>query len=224
MGLAVLIAADLVLATDDHWMTVLLGVGLWGVHMGITQGLLARMVADVTPADLRGTAYGFFNLMSGLAMLVASVLAGLLWDSLGASFTFYAGAAFLRDRRGRPGLAARCSAELSLFGSALLFLLRVSCPALFPSRETFQSAEMRHIVLGFEAHGFGERDLLVADLARDSLGYRLGAGMGGHGTPPFRVVTWNQTSPVPGLRQAICAIRGVSFFYVNLTLKMDVMR
>ncbi|MDH2916959.1 MAG: MFS transporter [Gallionella sp.] len=94
LGLAVLIAADLVLATDDHWTTVLLGVALWGVHMGITQGLLARMVADVTPADLRGTAYGFFNLMSGLAMLVASVLAGLLWDRLGAAFTFYAGAVF----------------------------------------------------------------------------------------------------------------------------------
>jgi len=93
-GLAVLIAADLVLASDDHWTTVLLGVALWGVHMGLTQGLLARMVADVTPADLRGTAYGFFNLMSGLAMLVASVLAGVLWDRLGASFTFYAGALF----------------------------------------------------------------------------------------------------------------------------------
>jgi MFS family permease len=94
IGLVVLIAADLVLATNDHWMTVLLGVGLWGVHLGITQGLLARMVADVTPADLRGTAYGFFNLMSGLAMLVASVLAGLLWDRLGAAFTFYAGVVF----------------------------------------------------------------------------------------------------------------------------------
>jgi MFS family permease len=94
LGLAVLIAADLVLATDDHWTTVLLGVALWGVHMGITQGLLARMVADIAPADLRGTAYGFFNLMSGLAMLLASVMAGLLWDRLGASFTFYAGAAF----------------------------------------------------------------------------------------------------------------------------------
>jgi predicted MFS family arabinose efflux permease len=94
LGLAVLIAADLVLATDDHWATVLLGVALWGVHMGITQGLLARMVADTAPADLRGTAYGFFNLMSGLAMLVASVLAGLLWDRLGAEFTFYAGAVF----------------------------------------------------------------------------------------------------------------------------------
>ncbi len=94
LSLAVLIAADLVLATDDHWTTVLVGVALWGVHMGITQGLFARMVADVTPADLRGTAYGFFNLVSGLAMLVASVVAGLLWDRLGASFTFYAGAAF----------------------------------------------------------------------------------------------------------------------------------
>lgn len=94
LGLVVLIAADVVLATDDHWTTVLLGVGLWGVHMGITQGLLARMVADVTPADLRGTGYGFFNLMSGLAMLVASGLAGLLWDRLGAAFTFYAGAMF----------------------------------------------------------------------------------------------------------------------------------
>jgi len=94
IGLMVLIAADLVLATNDHWTTVLAGVALWGVHMGITQGLLARMVADVTPADLRGTGYGFFNLMSGLAMLVASVLAGLLWDRLGAAYTFYAGAMF----------------------------------------------------------------------------------------------------------------------------------
>ena len=94
LGLGVLIAADLVLATNDHWLTVLVGVALWGIHMGMTQGLLATMVADTAPADLRGTAYGFFNLMSGLAMLVASVVAGLLWDRLGASFTFYAGAAF----------------------------------------------------------------------------------------------------------------------------------
>lgn len=93
-GLVVLIAADLVLAMDDHWTTVLAGVALWGVHMGMTQGLLATMVADTAPADLRGTAFGFFNLVSGLAMLIASVLAGLLWDRLGASFTFYAGAAF----------------------------------------------------------------------------------------------------------------------------------
>ncbi len=94
LGLVVLIAADLVLATNDHWVVVLAGVALWGVHMGMTQGLLATMVADTAPADLRGTAYGFFNLVSGLAMLLASVLAGLLWDRLGASFTFYAGATF----------------------------------------------------------------------------------------------------------------------------------
>jgi len=94
LGLLVLIAADLVLAMNDRWCAVLLGVGLWGLHMGMTQGLLATMVADTAPADLRGTAYGFFNLTSGLAMLIASVLAGFLWDQFGASFTFYAGAVF----------------------------------------------------------------------------------------------------------------------------------
>ena len=93
-GLLVLLAADLVLATSSHWGGVLAGVALWGIHMGITQGLLATMVADTAPADLRGTAYGFFNLVSGLAMLLASVCAGLLWDRFGAAFTFYAGAAF----------------------------------------------------------------------------------------------------------------------------------
>ena len=94
LGLAVLIVADVVLASSNHWGVVLSGVALWGIHMGITQGLLATMVADTAPKDLRGTAYGFFNLMSGLAMLISSVLAGLLWDQLGASFTFYAGAIF----------------------------------------------------------------------------------------------------------------------------------
>jgi MFS family permease len=94
LGLVVLIAADLVLALGDHWSIVLVGIVLWGLHMGITQGLLARMVADAAPADLRGTAYGFFNLMSGLALLLASVAAGLLWDKFGPSATFCAGAAF----------------------------------------------------------------------------------------------------------------------------------
>jgi MFS family permease len=94
LGLLVLIAADLVLAYSSHWSVVLVGVSLWGIHMGMTQGLLATMVADTAPADLRGTAYGFFNLISGIAMLFASAFAGLLWDKLGASFTFYAGAGF----------------------------------------------------------------------------------------------------------------------------------
>jgi len=93
-GLVVLITADLVLASSNHWTAVLVGVALWGVHMGMTQGLLATMVTEVAPADLRGTAFGFFNLVSGVAMLIASVIAGLLWDQLGASFTFYAGAVF----------------------------------------------------------------------------------------------------------------------------------
>jgi len=83
-----------VLALSTHWGGLLLGVALWGVHMGMTQGLLAAMVADTAPDDLRGTAYGFFNLTSGLAMLVASVVAGLLWQYLGAAWTFGVGALF----------------------------------------------------------------------------------------------------------------------------------
>ena len=90
LGLVVLIAADLVLASISHWTVVLVGVTLWGIHMGMTQGLLATMVANTAPADLHGTAYGFFNLMGGIAMLFASGIAGLLWDQFGASFTFYA--------------------------------------------------------------------------------------------------------------------------------------
>jgi MFS family permease len=93
-GLCVLIAADLVLSLNDHWLTLLAGVALWGIHLGMTQGLLATMVADAAPVDLRGTAFGFFNLVSGVALLMASVLAGLLWDHFGAAVTFYAGAGF----------------------------------------------------------------------------------------------------------------------------------
>lgn len=94
LGLAVLIAADGLLAWGSQGLWVWSGILLWGLHMGMTQGLLARMVADTSPPDLRGTAYGFFNLMSGGAMLLASVLAGLLWDSFGASLTFIAGGGF----------------------------------------------------------------------------------------------------------------------------------
>jgi MFS family permease len=93
-GLAILIVADSLLAWDGHWSVVWTGVLLWGLHMAMTQGLLAAMIADTAPADLRGTAYGFFNLASGLAMLIASGLAGLLWDRWGAPFTFVAGAVF----------------------------------------------------------------------------------------------------------------------------------
>lgn len=91
-GLLVLIAADLVLALSDHWAGVLFGVALWGVHMGMTQGLLAAMVAHTAPAHLRGTAFGMFNLISGAALLLASLGAGTLWELFGSASTFYAGA------------------------------------------------------------------------------------------------------------------------------------
>jgi MFS family permease len=93
-GLLLLIAADVLLATSNSGWVFWLGVGLWGLHMAMTQGLLATMVADTAPADLRGTAYGFFNLLSGVALLIASGLAGWLWQSFGASFTFMAGIGF----------------------------------------------------------------------------------------------------------------------------------
>ena len=93
-GVVLLIGADALLAYSNHGVWVWAGIGLWGLHMAMTQGLLAIMVADTAPADLRGTAYGFFNLVSGFAMLIASGLAGLLWDQWGASYTFMAGIGF----------------------------------------------------------------------------------------------------------------------------------
>jgi len=93
-GLAALVASDLVLARSATTLGVVAGSALWGVHMGLTQGLLAALVAAVAPEDLRGTAFGIFNLACGVALLVASVLAGWLWDAYGPAVTFYAGAAF----------------------------------------------------------------------------------------------------------------------------------
>ncbi|WP_374586687.1 MFS transporter [Ideonella dechloratans] len=93
-GLVVLIASDVLLARAVGLPGLLAGVALWGIHMGMTQGLLAAMVADTAPAPLRGTAYGVFNLASGLAMLLASVVAGGLWDAVGSGATFWAGAGF----------------------------------------------------------------------------------------------------------------------------------
>ena len=93
-GLGLLVLADLILASSAHWAVVLTGVAVWGLHMGLTQGLLAVMVADTAPVDLRGTAYGFFNLVSGGALLIASLLAGVLWDGFGAPATFLTGAGF----------------------------------------------------------------------------------------------------------------------------------
>ena len=92
-GLVMLLVADVVLALATGIMAVAIGAALWGLHMGFTQGLLAALVADTAPAELRGTAYGVFNLVSGLALLLASVVAGTLWDVAGPQGTFLAGAA-----------------------------------------------------------------------------------------------------------------------------------
>lgn len=104
-GLALLILADLILALVPGLWGAGLGVLVWGLHMGATQGLVAAMVADAAPADLRGTAFGLYNLVSGIALLLASLTAGVLWETVGASATFLCGAAF---------------AALSLLGAILL--------------------------------------------------------------------------------------------------------
>jgi MFS family permease len=93
-GLGLLIVADLILAIAASPSTAFIGAALWGLHMAFTQGLLAKLVADTAPADLRGTAFGVFNLVSGVALLLASVIAGSLWSMFGAAATFMVGAAF----------------------------------------------------------------------------------------------------------------------------------
>ncbi|HTH80362.1 MAG TPA: MFS transporter, partial [Ramlibacter sp.] len=90
---AVLIVSDALLALANHGPLLWAGIALWGLHMAMTQGLLAAMVAGAAPADLRGSAFGFFNLVSGIALIVASGLAGWLWDQWGAPVTFWCGAA-----------------------------------------------------------------------------------------------------------------------------------
>lgn len=94
MGLGMLVVADFVLAATTSPLPALTGAALWGIHMGLTQGLFAKLVADHAPSGLRGTAFGIFNLVSGSALLLASVIAGALWAAFGAPATFLAGAAF----------------------------------------------------------------------------------------------------------------------------------
>jgi MFS family permease len=92
IGFYLLIAADLVLALAGGLLAAALGVALWGLHLGLTQGVLAALVADAAPADQRGAAFGIFNFVSGIAALAASLAAGALWDALGSAATFLAGA------------------------------------------------------------------------------------------------------------------------------------
>ena len=93
-GFTLLVGADLLLAFGESISVVMFSVALWGLHMGLTQGLLAAMVADAAPAELRGTAFGLLNLVSGLALFAASIIAGGLWQELGPRGTFLAGAGF----------------------------------------------------------------------------------------------------------------------------------
>jgi MFS family permease len=94
VGLLLLIAADLALALATGIWPLMGGVVLWGLHMGLTQGLLAAMVADVAPAEIRGTAFGVFHMVTGIMLLAASLTAGLLWDRAGPAATFFAGIGF----------------------------------------------------------------------------------------------------------------------------------
>ncbi|MEJ2088013.1 MAG: MFS transporter [Gammaproteobacteria bacterium] len=91
-GFAVLIVADIVLALAPGVWIVMGGVALWGLHLGMTQGTLSALVAETVPADLRGTAFGLFHLVTGIALLAASVVAGILWDWVGPAATFFCGA------------------------------------------------------------------------------------------------------------------------------------
>jgi MFS family permease len=114
-GFGILVLADLVLAFTNDLAGLAVGVALWGLHLGFTQGPLSTLVADTAPPELRGTAFGMFNLLGGLSLLVASVLAGALWERIGPQSTFLAGAAFTAlallalalARRIVPGLGER---------------------------------------------------------------------------------------------------------------------
>jgi MFS family permease len=109
LGLIVLMAADAVLALATGIWLAMVGVVLWGLHMGLTQGLLAAMVADETPARIRGTAFGIFNLVTGLALLSGNLVAGWLWDHYGPSNTFFVGAGITAVAM--AGLAAASSSR-----------------------------------------------------------------------------------------------------------------
>jgi len=109
VGLGMLIVADIVLAVATSAWAVFVGAAIWGLHMACTQGLFAKLVADSAPADLRGTAFGIFNLASGVALFMASLIAGWLWDRFGAPTTFVAGACFAG--LAAAGLVIACGAD-----------------------------------------------------------------------------------------------------------------
>jgi MFS family permease len=93
IGIGFLMAADLVLGYASNLWMLALGVSLWGLHMGFSQGLLASMISDISPEPLRATAYGVYSFCTGIAMLLSSIIAGIIWDGFGSSATFFSGAA-----------------------------------------------------------------------------------------------------------------------------------
>ena len=94
LGLGFLVAADALLAASRGLVLTFFGIACWGLHMAMTQGLLAKLVADCAPARLVGSAFGLFNIATGLALLLASVIAGVVWDAYGAAATFLCGGGF----------------------------------------------------------------------------------------------------------------------------------
>ncbi len=94
IGMAVLVVADVVLALAQGYGLLFTGIALWGLHLGLTQGILASLVADVAPSDYRGTAFGVFNLASGAGLLLASGVVGWTWDQHGPTLAFCVAAAF----------------------------------------------------------------------------------------------------------------------------------
>ncbi|ABE35873.1 MFS transporter [Paraburkholderia xenovorans] len=107
LGMVLLIAADLLLGMGHSVVSVFVGIAIWGLHMGFTQGILAAMVSETAPSTLRGTAFGAFNLACGVCVLLASALAGWLWDRFGAPTTFLTGAAIVLVPLLLCGLAPR---------------------------------------------------------------------------------------------------------------------
>ncbi|MDD2399113.1 MAG: MFS transporter [Sulfurovum sp.] len=94
VGLIILILADFTLANAKSYIAVLIGTAIWGIHMGFTQGVLATLIADYSPKEYNGTAFGIFNFVSGISMLIASIIAGVVWQEFGSYMTFYAGGVF----------------------------------------------------------------------------------------------------------------------------------
>jgi MFS family permease len=91
-GFLILVLADIILALTNSvgWMFV--GIIFWGIHLGMTQGLLLAMISKLSPLELRGTSFGLFHAISGVALLTASLIAGYLWQYYYSGLIFFVSA------------------------------------------------------------------------------------------------------------------------------------